>query len=156
MKQKINFLMRVVGILFFLGIGFIIGQTVSIDKSLPIFRYRSISEYEIMQSIGLTVLKGSDGKFYHKGIYSKRKRQQLVPWFGKEINLVNFSDSIISFNPQQQFTEFDTSIVFFSGEEVIPKCVGNTRILINWKSQIDTFYLTVRKKDGIYSVDVRK
>jgi hypothetical protein len=156
MTQKMRNVLRVVVGLLFLGLGIVIGSTISIKKTYPFFRYKSISEYPIMQTIGFTIEKGSDGKFYHKGIYSERKRRQLVPWFGKEMNIIMSSDSIINFDSQSQFSGFDTSIVSFSGEEILPKCSGNTKLLVQWRFQVDTFYLSMKKIDGTYSIDVHK
>jgi hypothetical protein len=156
MTQKMRYVLRVVVGLLFLGLGIVIGSTISIKKSYPFFRYKSIAEYPIMQTIGFTIEKGSDGKFYHKGIYSERKRRRLVPWFGKEMNIIVSSDSIINFDSQNQFSGFDTSIVSFSGEEILPKCNGNTRLLVQGRSQVDTFYLTLKQIDGMYSIDVHK
>ena len=156
MNKKLKYTLIIVAGLLSLVIGVIIGDTISIKKSLPFFRYKNITEYDIERNFSFTVVKGSDGRFYHKGIYNERKREHLIPWIGDDLNVIVFSDSIINFDPQNQFSGFDSSIVSFSGDEILPKRPGNTLLVVKWRSLVDTNYLNLKQMNGNYSIEVRK
>jgi hypothetical protein len=78
------------------------------------------------------------------------------PWFNLSPSLKRIACGEVKVNPDSDIVSYDSTIIRFSLNDIIPKHIGTSMIVLHFPTGYDTVYLEVSKKDSAWIVKRRE
>jgi len=119
-----------------------------LDQDDPFLSFLRYKEYQVehkKDSYNFELINRGDSTFYYRIDYHTSSIKRTITWFGDTINTIpsHGSGYYQPKNISELFTGYDTSVVKFSDNMIVPLNPGTTNVILKYPTRIDTIKIYV-------------
>ncbi len=133
-------------LIVFAGIAGLIAA--SDEEFLPFLRYRHITDWSpIVVTYTVEVVHAQDETYRLIVSTCAAKKRVLHPWLGDSVKVIKYEDGFRIIEADRDVSGFDSAIVSFSGNQVIPRKEGTTQAIVKLPNNNEIVQLEVVRED---------